>query len=199
MERKELKRVLNNRINTQKRIYQFDDKQILILPILEQAKAKDVKFYVNPGKYVTIEEINEILFNNDGTVTINCQNESPNSLFYINRQGDCVKFKKLGCSMKDLTIDHVPSINIVFYIRYLKSDKDFNQIADFTKSLGNNLTTKSIKAGGFISQIKENNQFTNIKQIYKAVFSDISCEITLADNNTANLSYGSLKYIKDNL
>jgi hypothetical protein len=200
----DIKKILKSRLRTQRRVFQFGEKQILVLPFLEhqgkdgiEEAISEIRFYKSPKDFLTINEIDRISFCTNGEVKIFHTNGEEDYLYYREINGELKKIKNKGISFKDLSIDHTPSIYIVLFTMYLNNSKDFRIISEYTERVQKNLSPKVIKEKGFREMAKK--KMTNeVLEAYKKVFSDIYMEITLSKNNNANLSLASLNYYLQN-
>lgn len=204
----ELHKIFKSRLSSQRRIFNFDEKQILVLPHLEHSNIEEsigkIKFYIDEkGNYIRLKQINSISFNNK-KITILSKNKDEYTLFHKRMDGKFEKVRLQEFDMKNLTINHSPSIQVVLFTNYLNSSSAFETLSEFTKNLGSKFTTKEIKAAGFKSKTKsylQNLREAEQEEItlaYKIIFNEMILEIALAKNNNANSSLESLDYYKNN-
>lgn len=207
--KKEVIKILKSRLRTQRRVFTFDDNQILVLPVLEHPNGIDesinkIKFFIDSkGGFLTIKDIEGIKEYKDGLIHVydNKQNTIP--LFNKKMDGTFVKIEKLNFSFKNLTIDHSPSIHLVLFSMYINKTSEFKFLKEYCKSITNQkLSLKEIKAAKFkdltIQQLNSNPNKNKITSSYKSLFDGIELEIVLEENNNANLSLSSLEYYVKN-
>ncbi len=211
---KKIKNKLKSRFNTQKRVFTFDEHQILLLPFLEHDNDIDkgvskVRFYTdtNEESFKKIEDIKELQIEKNKPIKITTTNEDmPLSLFH--KKMDC-EFEATSLEEEDisgLTIEHTPSIQIVLYTMYLTKDKDFEILSEFCNQITKSekhekLTNKIIKEAGFLEKVKRqlenSSNKEDIRNAYSRIFNKIiKTEIKPRENNNANLSLESLQYFK---
>ena len=176
---------LQSRLRTQRRIFNFDNDQILVLPILEHLVLMEsilkIKFYISEkGDFVTLKDIKQIKPLSNGDIYIETNNNEIFPLFSRKMNGEFICVKKKKFSFKDLTIDHTPSIQIVLFSMFLKKSNNFLILTNFCKSLKlEKLTLNDIKAKGFKKNVEaklNNMEFSEknkVLQAYKTIFNQI--------------------------
>lgn len=204
----EIKSVLKSRLKTQRRIFEFDNNNVLVLPFLEHADidlaVNSVKFFYNvKEEFCTINSI-EKLYVVDDKVYLKLKTGENYNLYYRKMNGFLEEVKLETFKLAMLSIDHLPSIYVVLFTHYLKKTETFIKLSDFCNRLPEQtLDTTTIKRKGFKEEVEDtlNNASDkdSIIEAYKNVFKDISLEITISDNNNANLSKASLEYYKRNI
>lgn len=206
---KEIRKKLKSRLNSQRRIFYFDSYQILILPFLEHDNVdltiNRIRLFINDkGQYITLGELKTLKNDKNGNIVLELQSGESHFLFYRKLDNSFIKAKFNRFNFEKLTIDHVPSIYIVLYANYLSKSKTFKVLSDFCSEISKDqLNTKTIKAKGFrekVENIMNNLQPMDKKALinaYAEIFKDICLEITISDNNNANLSFESLEYYKN--
>ncbi len=203
-----LKDKFKSRLRSQRRVFSFDDNKILVLPFLEHNDLDNVinniKFFINEnGNYKMFSEIKELEVKGRHVVIV-FKNKEKEFLYQQNTNG---KFSILEISpeidlMKQLTIEHAPSIQIVLLSKYLNNRREFDVLSNFSKSIIHalkvDLYPTSIKKKKFKEDVEYHLALqTNKEEIisaYNAVFNEITLEILHADKNNANLSKSSLDY-----
>lgn len=201
----EIRKTLKSRINSQRRYFKFDENYILVLPILEHESTdlavNSIRFFINDNaEYVNVTEI-ECIYTDNGKVVLQQKNGESFILHYRKMNGIFAEVKTDAFSLDMISIDHVPSIYVVLYSQYLKKLKTFKVLSDFSDSLSvDHWSTEIIKGSGFKDKVEKtlNNSINKneIVEAYKSVFNDITLEITISENNNANLSVESLEYYK---
>jgi hypothetical protein len=201
----ELRKTLKSRINSQRRYFKFDENYILVLPFLEHETTdlavNSIRFYINDkAEYVDLMKI-ECIYNENGKVVLHLNDGESFILHYRRMDGAFAEVKIDKFSLDMISIDHVPSIYVVLYSQYLKKSNTFKVLSNFCDSLSvNHWDTKIIKSSGFRDNVEKtlnNSTYRNeIIEAYKSVFNDITLEITISENNNANLSVESLEYYK---
>ena len=197
---------LKSRLNSQRRIFDFDGKQVLVLPFLEHNdilnSINKIKFYSDSaGNYITINDIDEIKSFTDGSVHICRNGKYTTPIFHKKMNGSFEEIKVHDFLFENLTIDHSPSIYIVLYTMYLKKSNDFEFLTNYCKQIKNSkLDLQIIKEKGFKAIVEKvldtSSQKDSIIKAYKALFDQINLEISLNENNNANLSLSSLEFYK---
>ena len=207
IDNKEIIKKLKSRLRTQRRIFNFDNNQILVLPFLEHNdnilnSIEKIKFFINStGEYLTMKDIKEIKHkSNDFIKVLNIDNQEFN-LYARKLNGKLEKIKTDRLSFEDLTIDHTPSIQIVLYTMYLNKSEEFDILKNFSKNIENQkLTLTKIKSKGFKEFVKMNKLKTKeVDRAYNVLFNKIALEIVSKENNNANLSLISLDYYMENI
>lgn len=206
---KEIRKMLKSRLNSQRRIFYFDSCQILILPFLEHDNVdltvNRIRLFISEkGQYITVGELKNLKKDKNGNIVLELQNGETHHLFYRKLDNSFIKAKFNRFSFERLTIDHVPSIYIVLYAHYLSKSVTFKVLSNFCNEISKDqLNTKTIKAKGFkekVESIMNNKQLEDKEALitaYADIFKDICLEITISDNNNANLSFESLEYYKN--
>lgn len=206
---KEITKKLKSRLNTQRRIFNFDNDQILVLPVLEHPNGVSdsidkIKFYINErGEFLTLNNIEGIKKEKDGSITVVHKNKKELTLFYRKMNGSFGQVIKNNFDFSDLTIDHSPSIHTVLFTMYLNKGKEYSVLKDFYRNISSNkMKTSEITAAGFRDKVLEYlNSSLNKNEIieaYKELFDPIELEIIPKENNNANLSMSSLEFYFNN-
>ena len=206
----EIRHVLKSRLSSQRRLFEFDTKQVIVLPFLEHVNIEmaidEIRFFIDEsGNFFTLKEINNISTRTDNAIDLNLSDGRIFNLYHRKMDGKYDIVRIPNFKIDKISIDHSPSIYIVLYLHYLKNSNTFNELIDFSKLLSKKaVTTQSIKEGGFKANAKkvlENmspNQKESIIKSYADLFKDIKLEISIRENNSANLSLISLEYFKSN-
>ena len=208
--RKDLEKVFLARLSSQRRVFDFDEKQILVLPFLEHnddisPKIDEIKVCISKnGDCIPFKNVLEFdIYNEEVHVLTN--DSKCYSLFTDKINGKYEKVIGKNFELEKLSIDHDPSIYIVLLIEYLNQKSEiFTLLSEYTKKVGINLITKSIKKAGFKAKAKNefkefkynNYTTTDLRNAYIQLFKKIRLHLTL--NNTANLSLSSLKFFIEN-
>lgn len=200
---KELRKVFSSRLRTQRRVYTFDKKQILILPFLEHCNGIDtsidnIRFLIkSDGTFIEFKKIKELNFCSNSVIILSDENKKY-KLHHRTVNGEIKEIILNSDNIKELTIEHSPSIYIVLLTHYIKKTESFNKLTTYTKTLGDDLTSKEVKMKNFSNTAKinlENHPLReSIKSAFVNIFQDITLEILHTKNNDSNLSIDSLNY-----
>ncbi|MBN2396343.1 MAG: hypothetical protein JXC36_07775 [Candidatus Atribacteria bacterium] len=201
----EIKKTLKSRLNSQRRIYSYDYNYVLVLPFLEHEDidiaVNSIKFFINVNAdYVVIDQIKHLCMKDNKAILL-LENGDSFNLHYRRMDGLFSEVKYADFSLAKISIDHVPSIYIVLYSHYLRQSQTFNVLTEFSNSLSvNHWNTEIIKSSGFRNKVEkaliDSIDKDVIIEAYKSIFNDINLEITISENNNANLSVESLEYYK---
>lgn len=199
----ELENKFKERLKSQRRIFTFDENQILVLPFLEHPdlnkSVQEIRFLINDlGEFIPFKEIENIEITREFIILSTSNNKYKLHQRMINGKIEPIVPTPSDNDLSQLTIEHSPSIQIVLLSKYLSEDKAFTTIANFTILNGTKLNAKDIKSKGFKNKcetiLKENQNQIVIKEAYELIFKDITLEILHKSMNGANLSIESLNY-----
>ena len=202
----EVKKILKSRLNTQRRMFCFDDSHILVLPFIEHkdidASVEEIKFFIDDRmEFVTLKQIDYLTYK-DRNIVLKLLTGESHYLHHRKLDNSFVKAEFNRFAFDKLTIDHIPSIYIVLYSHYLAKTETFNLLSGFSKTISP-LDNKVIKEKGFREMVKNKMNSlqppdkTALLNAYAEIFRDIVLEITISDNNSANLAVESLEYYKN--
>lgn len=210
---KEICKILKSRLKSQRRVFTFDEDQIIVIPSLEHVDIDDtigeIKFRVsvNEKDFHTLNSIRQINFSVKDAVQIETTDGKSHQLHQRSVSGEIVPIK-IGSNSKgfeELTIEHTPSIYAVLFANYLNKSEDFKILSSFAQKWKKHegkqkLYSSDLKAYSSVSHFAEvQPNYKQIKKSYENIFSKIKLEIVHRSVNGPNISLQSLQFLKENI